>query len=151
MSFSCFVLSMFKYTVSDILRIVFSYVFGVVLSEIYRGRVVGYMFRSPTVSREQTMLSGPGGLEDTATLGVLLVCLLVEGCLGLLQAPRSRPCCLLLEYWRAPLHLVSCWSICWWKGVMVYLFVIRVSRSPPGLPEAEHIVWSGRTGGHRYT
>ena len=97
------------------------------------------------------MLSGPGGLEDTATLGVLLVCLLVEGCLGLLQAPRSRPCCLVLEDWRTLLHLVSCWSICWWKGVLVYLLVFRVSRSPPGLPEAEHSVWSGRTGGHRYT
>ena len=70
------------------------------------------------------MLSGPGGLEDTATLGVLLVCLLVEGCLGLLQAPRSRPCCLVLEDWRTLLHLVSCWSICWWKGVLVYLLVL---------------------------
>ena len=70
------------------------------------------------------MLSGPGGLEGTATLGVLLVCLLVEGCLGLLQAPRSRPCCLVLEDWRTPLHLVSCWSICWWKGVSVYLLVV---------------------------
>ena len=29
------------------------------------------------------MLSGPGGLEDIATLSVLLVYLLVEGCLGL--------------------------------------------------------------------
>ena len=98
------------------------------------------------------MLSGPGGLEDTATLGVLLVCLLVEGCLGLLQAPRSRPCCLLLEYWRAPLHLVSCWSILVLEGCLgIYLLVFWVSRSPPGLPEAEHSVWSGRTGGHRYT
>ena len=60
------------------------------------------------------MLSGPGGLEDTATLSVLLVYLLVEGCLGLFVGGR-------------------------------------VSRSPPGLPEADHIVWSGRTGGHRYT
>ena len=57
------------------------------------------------------MLSSPGGLEDTATHSVLLVCLLVGGCLGHLQSPRSRPSCLVLEDWRTPLHLVSCWSI----------------------------------------
>ena len=60
------------------------------------------------------MLSGPGGLEDTATLSVLLVYFLVEGCLGRFVGGR-------------------------------------VSRSPPGLPEADLIVWSGRTGRHRYT
>ena len=97
------------------------------------------------------MLSGPGGLEDTATLGVLLVCLLVEGCLGLLQSPRSRPCCLVLEDWRTPLHLVSCWSILLVEGCLGLFVGFRVSQSPPGLPEADHIVWSGRTGGHRYT
>ena len=82
------------------------------------------MFRSPTISQDQTILSGPGGLEDTATLGVLLVCLLMERCLGLLQAPRSRLCCLLLEYWRVPLHLVSCWSSLVLEGCLgIYLLV----------------------------
>ena len=45
--------------------------------------VGGGVSRSPTGSQEQTMLSAPGVLEDTATLSVLLVYLLVEGCLGL--------------------------------------------------------------------
>ena len=72
------------------------------------------MSRSPTVSQEQTILSGPGGLEDTATLSVLLV-------------------------------------FSWWVGVSVLFVGGRVSQSPPGLPEADYIVWSGRTGRARCT
>ena len=61
------------------------------------------------------MMSGPGGLEDTAAPGVLRVCIMFMGCLG-------------------------------------QIFVVgRVFWSPPGLPEADSIVWSGRTGRHRHT
>ena len=53
------------------------------LSEIYQVFVEGLgvsVFHSPPGADH--MMSGPGGLEDTATLSVLLVCFVVAGCLG---------------------------------------------------------------------